>query len=265
MVLSILCTIPATWHQQELLPSILCSGSITRKSNVFLVPLILTKSFSNVDRQIAIWQAIWPETWLSECFAETTTFTIPFGSVNSTTPLTPFHKDAAGTFWNSDHSRYIKNLGYTYPELANNPSHSSLISTVKKLYAGSATSSVSTNFRLTSAEESPRKYFVQVKLPAYGFHDDKDGSLAYNVLLFAGDVGNDAKKWATSETLVGLASTLGGTAMRQDLTITSLIDVTSRVKSGLKAEEVVKSLKDKLSYRLEIVSLPSSAGRFVLI
>jgi tyrosinase len=229
------------------------------------VLLVLTNSFSNVDRQIAIWQAIWPETWLSECFAETTTFTIPFGSVNSTTPLTPFHKDAAGTFWNSDHSRYIKNLGYTYPELANNPSHSSLISTVKKLYAGSATSSVSSNFRLTSAEESPRKYFVQVKLPAYGFHDDKDGSLAYNVLLFAGDVGNDAKKWATSESLVGLASTLGGTAMRQDLTITSLIDVTSRAKTGLEAEEVVKSLKDKLSYRLEIVSLPWSAGRFVLI
>ena len=53
--------------------------------------------------------------------------------------------------------------------------------------------------------------------------------------------------------------------MRQDLTITSLIDVTSRAKTGLEAEEVVKSLKDKLSYRLEIVSLPWSAGRFVLI
>jgi tyrosinase len=212
---------------------------------------------SNVDRQIAIWQSLWPDNWLSDCFAETPTWTIDLTQdniLNSTSPLTPFHKNAAGTFYNSDNVRNIRNLGYTYPELANSPSHSTLIATVNKLYGGSATVPVTTTSRVASTEKASTRYFVQVDLPAYGLDDGEDGSLAYNVLVFAGDVDSNAKAWAASESLIGMASTLGGVGMRYDLTITSLIDVTSSVESGLETDEAVKHLKNNLSYRIEIVS-----------
>ena len=204
---------------------------------------------------------------MSECFAETGTFTIDTTqgvNLNSASDLTPFHKNTAGAFFNSDNVRNIRNLGYTYPELANSPSHSSLIATVNKLYNGATTASSTTTSMVESTEGSPTKYFVEINLPAYGLDDGKDGSLAYNVLLFSGDVGSDAKTWATSENLVGIASTLGGVGMKYDSVITSLIDVTSSVESGLNADEVVEDLKDKLIYRLEIVSLLSTPKESVL-
>jgi tyrosinase len=221
---------------------------------------------SNVDRQIAIWQALWPDNWLSDCFAETPTWTINvLDNLDSKTPLTPFHKNAAGTFYDSDSVRNIRNLGYTYPELANSPSHSSLIATVNKLYGGSATVPVTATSRIASTEKPSTRYFIQAYLPAYGLDDGEGGSLAYNLLVFAGDVGSDAKTWATSESLIGMASTLGGAGMQFNVTVTSLIDVTSSVESGLKTDEAVKYLKNNLSYRIEIVSTPPTFREFLLI
>lgn len=108
--------------------------------------------------------------------------------------------------------------------------------------------------------EPSKKYFAQVKLPSYGLDDGKDGSLAYNILIFAGDVGSDAASWVTSRNMIGIASTLGGIGMKQDLTLTSLIDITPTLTKAVEdgsttSEKAVEYLKEKLSYRIEIVSI----------
>ena len=117
----------------------------------------------------------------------------------------------------------------------------------------------SSKTRALKVAEPLEKYFAQVNLPAYGLDDGKDGSLAYNILIFAGEVGNDASSWVTSSNMIGIASTLGGVGMKQDLTLTSLIDITPSLTKALEdgsttSEKAVDYLKEKLSYRIEIVS-----------
>jgi tyrosinase len=46
------------------------------------------------------------------------TWTTPAGNNETTTsPLTPFHKDANGTVYDSDGCRFIKDFGYSFEEL----------------------------------------------------------------------------------------------------------------------------------------------------
>ncbi|RIB12709.1 common central domain of tyrosinase-domain-containing protein [Gigaspora rosea] len=88
----------------------------------------------NVDRLIAIWQAINPNAWLNEddlnvsnddplkdkkLFTEGTYTQTPRESINENTPLTPFRKSES-EFWTSKGVRDVVALGYTYPELRDN-------------------------------------------------------------------------------------------------------------------------------------------------
>ncbi|KZS89025.1 Di-copper centre-containing protein [Sistotremastrum niveocremeum HHB9708] len=76
----------------------------------------------NVDRQFAIWQALNPNLWFDKPEDQLPdkegNWSTPGGTVvTPKTPLAPFHKDKNGTVWNSDEVRYLKDLGYSYPEL----------------------------------------------------------------------------------------------------------------------------------------------------
>ncbi|GBB89955.1 hypothetical protein RclHR1_01680026 [Rhizophagus clarus] len=68
----------------------------------------------NVDRFVAIWQAIHPDVWIEENDQTIGTFTTSPGvSINAETNLTPFRK-TENEFLNSNDVRDIKKLGYTY-------------------------------------------------------------------------------------------------------------------------------------------------------
>ncbi|KAI9767433.1 MAG: hypothetical protein M1840_005662 [Geoglossum simile] len=70
-----------------------------------------------VDRVVAMWQAIWPNSWVETHQALWATFTIAQGeNQGPQSPLTPFHSDPSGKFWTSDTSRSTKTFGYAYPE-----------------------------------------------------------------------------------------------------------------------------------------------------
>lgn len=72
----------------------------------------------NVDRLFAIWQAIYPDSWIVPEETEMETATIKSGDIlTGETPLKPFHKNAAGDFWTSTTSRDVAAFGYTYPEI----------------------------------------------------------------------------------------------------------------------------------------------------
>lgn len=72
----------------------------------------------NVDRLLAIWQAIYPNSWIEPEVTEVETATIKSGDLlTGDTPLKPFHKNAAGDFWTSTTSRNVADFGYTYPEI----------------------------------------------------------------------------------------------------------------------------------------------------
>ncbi|KAK4110354.1 Di-copper centre-containing protein [Canariomyces notabilis] len=76
----------------------------------------------NVDRLLAIYQALYPKNWIKEWKAAGNaagTFTTDFGDAqNGSTKLYPFW-DKSGkldSFWTSDGVRLTTTLGYTYPE-----------------------------------------------------------------------------------------------------------------------------------------------------
>ncbi|KAI9775145.1 MAG: hypothetical protein M1839_001396 [Geoglossum umbratile] len=97
-----------------------------------------------VDRAVAIWQALWPNSWVETHQALTGTFTIAQGdSEGPQSPLTPFHSDSGGKFWTSDMSRSTKTFGYAYPEtvdwgLTSQQYLTNVRNTVTRLYSRAA-------------------------------------------------------------------------------------------------------------------------------
>ena len=182
--------------------------------------------------------------------------------------LTPFHKNAAGDFWTSTAARNIRDQGYTYPELVNNPSNATLVASIKAQYSGPSNVSVSAtapklrtkrqSSNLTETEKT--LYLAEVKLPVYGLEDGKGSASAYSVLVFLGDVSSDAASWATSDSLVGTAASLGGVHMHNDKVVPSTIDLSTALEKAVAAgkttsENAEEYLKSSLKYRIELVSI----------
>jgi tyrosinase len=71
-----------------------------------------------VDRLVAMWQQLYPDSWVEPCPAAETTFNTLQGELqDASTLLTPFRSDAAGGFWDSDTARDVTSFGYTYEDL----------------------------------------------------------------------------------------------------------------------------------------------------
>lgn len=78
-------------------------------------------STANIDRRAAIWQDLNednPNNWFDTKLPDDGTWGIKqTDAVKSQTPLPPFHKDTAGTYFTSDDVRDWTKWGYTYPEV----------------------------------------------------------------------------------------------------------------------------------------------------
>lgn len=180
------------------------------------------------------------------------------------TALTPFHKNAAGDFWTSNSARNINDLGYTYPELADNPSNATLVASIKAQYSGPADVVVASSkvTRVASRDTMPsikELYLAEIKLPSYGLDNGVGGGAPYNVLLFLRDVPTDAKTWQSAKSFVGLVSTLGAPGLQIDQTTSHTIDLSlaleQAIKSGATTEsEAGRYLKENLHYRIGLVS-----------
>ncbi|KAJ4295586.1 hypothetical protein N0V90_007599 [Kalmusia sp. IMI 367209] len=216
---------------------------------------------ANVDRQLALHQAIFPDTYLGSCSAATPTYTISIGDqLDASSPLTPFHKNAAGDFWTSTSARNIRDMGYTYPELANNPSNATLVASVRAQYSGPADVSVtSTKSRRTIERDTvpvtKTLYLAEITLPSYALDNGVGGGAPYNVLLFLGDFPANVKEWQGAESFVGLASTLGAPRLQIDQTTSHTIDLSlalqKAIDSGATTEKEAEAyLKKNLHYRL---------------
>ena len=122
---------------------------------------------NNVDRQLALFQYIYPNTYV-EAHENGPTFTIESGSIqDANSPLTPFHSNTQGAFFTSNSARNVRNWGYTYPELVGNPSNATLRAKINTLY-GSSTTSLKKRAEEDSSSDAPRAYLTEVKIPVNG-------------------------------------------------------------------------------------------------
>jgi tyrosinase len=71
-----------------------------------------------VDRIFALWQALYPGSYVEAQRQWVPTFWYNNGTVlDSNSGLLPFYSDPAGDFWTSESSRDVTSFGYTYDEL----------------------------------------------------------------------------------------------------------------------------------------------------
>ncbi|OCL02739.1 Di-copper centre-containing protein [Glonium stellatum] len=203
----------------------------------------------NVDRILALWQAVYPDTYLLPYVNQFATYTIAAGTVEDTnSPLTPFHTDSAGDFWTSEKSRYTDIFGYTYPEIQGNPSNDTLKAAINALYAPTTNGVIAKR----QATENPLDYLSRVELPT------SLGS-TYSVRVFLGDFSSDASTWPTDPNLVGSHTSLSSPAMRNDLIVTHSVPLTQalrkRYESGdlksLDQDVIIEYLKTNLHWRIQ--------------
>jgi tyrosinase len=184
---------------------------------------------ANIDRMLALWQAIYPDTYVDPAVQGGGTFTIASGSTqtkssrktpiipshttitNITPALTPFHKDTKGTFFTSSDVRNTNTLGYSYPELINKPSNDTLKAAIAALYAGS--SPFGNQKRQAANNTLARDYLVKVELPWTAING------TYSVGVFLGKTDAAPADWAKDPKYVGMHATLGN---RLDTTVGTL-------------------------------------------
>ena len=166
--------------------------------------------------------------------------------------LTPFHRSTSGDWWTSLNSRNIADLGYTYPELIDNPSNETLIFRINALYRDS---DLATQGKELSMLVSDVEYIVQVKMPA-------SESLSYNVLLFLGEVSDDPASWTTQKSFVSKTSSVVATSAERLFSTLGTIVLTNfvnaRIVDGhLRKEDILEYLKTNLQWRLGLVCIGS--------
>ncbi|OLN94326.1 Tyrosinase 1 [Colletotrichum chlorophyti] len=196
-----------------------------------------------VDRIVAMWQVLYPESWVTSQVAIEHSFTMPPGYAQDMwTDLKPFYSDVNGTFWNSVTARDTSAFGYSYVDTIPNPrsqrsdGRTRLIVTINRLY-GSFSPSTLARKRIRSAArrswDGPaqvRKGTVSTKdLPDFshdpdtlakaitgeGFYTEwianihvQNGALngSFVIHFFLGDVSEDTRSWTTAPNLVGSMS-----------------------------------------------------------
>lgn len=119
-----------------------------------------------VDRLLALWQVLHPNSWLSPEAAKTNSYTISVGDVlDASSALTPFYASSNGTFWNSDMLRDPTSLGYTYPEmsgisLSNMTSvlagQSAVAATINRLYGTYSVNNINLNSKYSAKPQDSR-------------------------------------------------------------------------------------------------------------
>lgn len=182
-----------------------------------------------VDRIFAMWQALYPDSWVEPEPAVWGTFTVAPGStVNSTTDLTPFYASSNGTFWNSDTARDPHTFGYTYAEVAgldlsgkpiDSQAQASLRLIINRLYGQSSTPSLvgggaslsKADDKVPAPAEPGKSVIVDNKYREWTasirVRKQAPGGTFY-IHVFFGTLPDDRTSWAQHPNLVGTMSVL---------------------------------------------------------
>lgn len=238
-----------------------------------------------IDRCFAIWQSLYPNSYVEPMAQNLATFTIPAGSVEDvSSPLTPFHMNENGDFWTSNLVRSTDTFGYTYPEIQNGNDATALIAAINTLYGPSAPqrqrrhvsdlygrSDREARGRLSTAGPSRvyprtiagapsylsgREYITNIKAQKFCL----DGS--FSIFVFLGDNPTTSPAdWSSDPSFVGLNGIFSATTVGQsdnDIRANGAIPLTAALEAKLASgelgslnEEVVGPyLKDQLRWKV---------------
>ncbi|KAI9810350.1 MAG: hypothetical protein M1827_006317 [Pycnora praestabilis] len=173
-----------------------------------------------IDRAFAMWQALYPDSYVIPEPSEYGTFTTSPGSTeDANTGLTPFHSDTNGDLWISDSVRNPQTFGYTYPELvtwnvSTSQYQANVRTSINTLYGSNASTSITSSLpsgkrsaadniseRSTAGDNSTmtyREYITNILVPNNAL------GTSFFIHIFLGPVpSTPPSTWSISPNLVG--------------------------------------------------------------
>ncbi|KEQ58869.1 Di-copper centre-containing protein [Aureobasidium melanogenum CBS 110374] len=210
-----------------------------------------------VDRSFALWQTLHTDTYVEPLAAVGSTFTYPAGTVNDEdSALTPFFKDTAGTNWTSTGVRDMTTFGYTYPELQNGASASSVRASINMLYGKNALSAdaiasanagngpyLNTTVSANGTDDFHHEYICNIVSQKFAMNG------SYAVYVFLGNVStNSTEELQLSHNLVGTYSVFSNMPSDNnhmadmDLKITGTVPLTTSLLGKLESGELQSML-----------------------
>lgn len=240
---------------------------------------------ANVDRLFAMWQALYPSSWISPTPAIVNSYTTSVGEIqDSKTALTPFYAKSDGTFWDSDMVRDPKILGYSYQEVAgvsltggkaDRKIQSRVRTAINKLYGQPSPASLALKWRggLKPGMRIPaslvasgryREWIANIRVEKQGLGGP------FFIHLFLDNVPADSGTWAFADNLVGTMSVFASPFVKGmemgSLHISGTVPLTAALKEevlgqrldSLEVEDIEPYLKQHLK-----VGVRTAEGRVV--
>ncbi|KAL8831655.1 MAG: hypothetical protein Q9191_000732 [Dirinaria sp. TL-2023a] len=210
---------------------------------------------TNVDRLFAIWQAIYPSSYVTSQINSIGTYTdAPGGTEGINSSLTPFHSDAFNDLYTPPTVRSTRSLGYTYPEVVDWGVNATQLAAnartaLNQLYNPTG------NVTRRSLKASKRayhppwingdyQYFANVKL------DSSEITHPLWIHVFIGAIPPSPDSWATAGSLAGSYAAMSHT----DGMMVGQIALTHRLTDlsvNLKPNSTVPYLSTQLGYRIQ--------------
>jgi len=156
---------------------------------------------ANVDRLYVMWQAIHPNSWMSNSREPGGTRTlVPGQTINAATPLLPFHSKADGSApFTANSARSLKAFGYSYPDVKEWEFHganaaadlaksvTARINSIYNVQGRSAKRSVPGHQSRGAVE---REWTIEVSAPNAAL-----AGASFSVMLFLGDKPKNPADW----------------------------------------------------------------------
>jgi tyrosinase len=219
---------------------------------------------ANVDRILAIFQKLYPDTYVEAAQQPGSTYMYARGSTqDANSQLGPFHSDSNGDIWTPSTSRDITKFSYTYPELAGNPSNDSLKAIITGLYNSAPSSTKRGVNRMSnwvsspSENDKPRAYIVGIRAPLTAL----DGP--YSIRVFLGDPTTDVSQWRSDKMYVGSMAVMAKAGYTDDdAFVSGSVPLTQKlddlhldnILEGLDQNTVLTHLKGSLRVKIVQVS-----------
>ncbi|ETI25886.1 hypothetical protein G647_02663 [Cladophialophora carrionii CBS 160.54] len=180
---------------------------------------------ANVDRLFAMWQALYPDSYMEPTVNTYGSYYEPVGFVDTAaTALAPFHSDDGGTMFTSNDVRSTATFGYSYPELTDwelNPDQlaANVRAIVNSLYGPSTNSTIRRAYekvrgRSTDIAESFDNISLDLARHLNVNNLNKQWSItvlvdrfpldtSFCIDFFMGNAPNEVSQWPTAANLIG--------------------------------------------------------------
>jgi tyrosinase len=159
-----------------------------------------------MDRVFAMWQVLNPTSFVVPEPSRMVSFTTAANDIqDGSTPLTPFHNDTSGNFWDSNSARYASTFRYAYPETANvvgmttEELQASVRTSINRLYGSMAAPLKTLKARGTVFGRDGRfqEWIANIRVKKHALQS------SFFVYFFLGPISTDSAGWSLDQNLVG--------------------------------------------------------------